>query len=171
VAGVRERLAPLELHQLTADTDVGGGPRLRPWSNKPSDPWQQAAADGRRLVVAFAAEGLDLPSLAPGEPVAIAAIDRFTEVVPEEEQVTGVSFGFDAPAARAPQAILLAVPPDVDQGLDAATLLEVVAETRELAQARMARPVDLDPALRGLLPTALLPAAGPTAVPLVPTEG
>jgi hypothetical protein len=85
-----------------------------------------------------------------------------------------VAFGFDAPAARAPQAILLAVPPDLESSPDAMlgpeTVLDIVAEARALAHARMARPADLEEALRGLLPAALLPAHGPSSVRLEPEE-
>jgi hypothetical protein len=121
------------------------------------------------MVVAYAAETLDLGTLPGGARVAVAALDRFTEVVPDPEQTTGAAFGFDAPAARAPQAILLAVAPQPGAQLDAQTVVDIVADTRELAHARMARPADLDPALRGMLPTSLLPATGQTAVPLDPT--
>jgi len=89
--------------------------------------------------------------------------------VPGEEQVTGAAFGFDAPGSRAPQAILLAVPPDTGAGLPPDTLVQIVAETRDLARARMARPADLPDQLHGLLSSALLPASGPTAVPLTNT--
>ena len=72
------------------------------------------------------------------------AADRFDEVVPATEQTSGAAFGFDAPAARAQQAILLAVPPALDAPLDEETLTQTLVETQELAHARMARPVDLD---------------------------
>jgi hypothetical protein len=169
VAAVRPPLARIEVHQLAAATPRGSGPPLVPWTNKPDDPWQKDAGDGRRMLVAYAAETLDLGTLPGGARVAVAALDRFTEVVPDQEQTAGAAFGFDAPAARAPQAILLAVAPQPGAGLDAQTVVDIVADTRELAHARMARPADLDPALRGMLPTSLLPASGQTAVPLDPT--
>ena len=93
-------------------------------------------------------------------------IDRFTEVVPGTGQTTGAAFGFDAPASRAPQAILLAVPPDEEVGLPPDVLIDIVAETRDLARARMARPIDLPSEFGTWLPTGLLPATGSTATPL-----
>ena len=88
-------------------------------------------------------------------------------MVPAEEQTTGAAFGFDAPAARAPQAILLAVPPDTDErSAPDDVVVEIVAEARDLGRARMARPADLPEDLTGLLPAALLPATGATAVPI-----
>jgi len=83
-----------------------------------------------------------------------------------DAQRTGAAFGFDAPSARAPQAILLAVPPVSGQALDGATVAQIVVETRELAHARMARPIDLDDQLWGLVPSGLLPATGAIATPL-----
>jgi hypothetical protein len=166
VAAVRAPLARVETHQLAAGTVAAAGPALVPWATKPADPWQTDAGDGRRLVVAYAAGGLDLAGLADGEPVAVAALDRWTEVIPAEEQATAAAFGFDAPAARAPQAVLLAIPPDLGVPLDDETVLAIVRDARELAHARMARPADLPGDVAGLLPTALLPANGAIAIPL-----
>jgi hypothetical protein len=179
VAAVRDRLATLEAHQLAASTGANAGVAFTAWSNKAADPWQQDATDGRRLVVAYAAAGLalgtgapassDPASIDPANMVALAAVDRFAEVVPGEQQSTGAAFGFDAPASRAPQAILLAVPPDTNAGLSPDTLVQIIAETRDMARARMARPGDLSDQLHGLLPSALLPASGATAIPLTIT--
>jgi hypothetical protein len=169
VAAVREPLARLEMHQLSAPTPANTGPALVGWSNKPDDPWQQDTMNRRRLVIAYTAEGLDLATLPASGTLAVGLLDRFTEFVPATDQTTGVAFGFNAPAARAPQAILLAVPPNPGGALDPETLRDIVSETRTLAHARMARPAELDVAVRGLLPTALLPATGRTAVRLDPT--
>jgi hypothetical protein len=158
VAAVRPALARLEAHQLTA------GQPLTAWANRATDPWQTDTQDTRPLVVLYAAGTLNLA--APGGQVAAAALDQFDEVIPAVDQRTGAAFGFDAPASRAQQAILLAVPPSTTTPLDQATLAQILVETRELARARMARPVDLDTQFWGLAPTCLLPAAGATATPL-----
>jgi hypothetical protein len=167
VAAVRESLATLETHQLAVETAAGNGPAFTPFANKAGDIWQLDPDDTRRLIIAYAAEGLDLTAAA-GATVGVAVIDRFTEVVPGTEQTTGAAFGFDAPGARAPQAILLAVPPDLDLGLPPEILVSVVAETRDLARARMARPADLPSEFSTWLPTGLLPATGASATPLGP---
>jgi hypothetical protein len=154
VAAVRPALARLEAYQLSAASPLTG------WTNRPADPWQTNASDARRMVAVFAAPQIDLAALAPTATVAVAAVDAFSEVVPAAEVFTGSAFGFDAPAARAPQAILLAVPPSVSRPLDDQTIVQIVTETRDLAHARMARPVDLDPQFWALAPTGLVPAAG-----------
>jgi hypothetical protein len=58
------------------------------------------------------------------------------------------------------------VPPDLATSLDQETLAQMLVETRELAHARMARPVDLDDSFRGLAPSAFVPASGALAIPL-----
>jgi len=163
VAGVRPSLARLEAWQLTAGPPAVGLPFV-PWANRSSDPWQTDVQDIRSLVAVYADPALDLTAVPPL--VAAAAIDQFDEVIPAVEQQTGAAFGFDAPASRAPQAILLAVPPVTSAPLDLPTVAQILIETRQLAHARMARPVDLPDQFWGLAPTGLLPATGAIAIPL-----
>jgi hypothetical protein len=160
VAAVRPALARLEAHQLSAAA------ALRTWTNRPNDLWQIDPADLRRLIALYSARPLDFATLTPDTAIAVALVDRFSEVIPADELVTGAAFGFDAPASRAPQAILLAVPPVVTRAIDHDTLAQTLVETRELAHARMARPVDLDPQFWGLAPTGLFPATGTIAMKL-----
>lgn len=148
VAAVRSHMAQLEAWNLEAQ--LGGAlPPLAPFSTDPADPWQeQAAADARALpagrrrtsvmVAAFAA-----PGWGDSETLALAVIDGWVETVPVLRHATRAAFGFNAPAARAPQAILLAVPPVARSWLDPETLAAVVAETRTLAHARAARLEDV----------------------------
>jgi hypothetical protein len=157
-AAVRPALARLEALQLAAAKPFTA------WANRPADPWQTNAQDGRPLVAVYADAGVNL-SPAPAL-IAAAALDQFDEVIPAADQRTGAAFGFDAPAARPQQAILLAVPPATTKPLDQATLAQVLVETRELVHARMARPVDLDTRFWGLAPTGLLPATGAVAMAL-----
>ena len=77
------------------------------------------------------------------ENVAVALIDQFSEAVPMAERSTYAAFGFNAPAARPPQAILLAVPPRSDRRSTRRDLLDILEETRELLRARAARPEDV----------------------------
>jgi hypothetical protein len=156
-AAVRPRLAVLEAQQL-------GSAPFAAWANRPTDPWQTDPHDAHPLVAVYADASLDLSP--PAAVLAVVSLDRFDEVVPDAQQATGAAFGFNAPKARAQQAVLLAVPPDSAVELDHPTLVAVLAETRELAHARMARPVDLDDEFWGLAPTGVVPATG--AVSLFP---
>ena len=174
VAPVRPALARLEAVQLDQRIVAGGRP-LRAWSNRPGDPWQTVppppsdteVVRPSRLVAAFGPPGV-LPSRpAPTTPgrVAVAVIDRFAETVPSTEQISAVAFPHDAPTARAPQAIILAVPPVVDEALTPSVLVDIVDEIRTLARARMANVADLG-AAAGSLHLAALPAAGRSGVEL-----
>jgi hypothetical protein len=97
-------------------------------------------------------------------------VDEWVEVVPghaslatdEPSEVTGVSFHYGAPDARAPQAVLLAVPADPAQDWTANTLLQVVREVLDLAKMRGADLGDV-PGLGCFLPTTRLRGAAPFA--------
>ena len=126
VAAVRPRLAPIEARQLTDPA---------PWPSAlqapADDPW---AASGR-VIVAYGS------GLTDGESdVAVALLDGWVDSIPSRRHVTEAAFGFNAPKTRAPQAVLIAVPPDPQQPLDGEGLLRVVVQTRALALARAARP-------------------------------
>jgi hypothetical protein len=158
VAPVRPALARLDAYRLTAASPP------RPWASR-ADVWQTQAEEPGSLVMAYLPDGYDPTDLDDDDIVAVSRIDNFSEVIPAAQQATHAAFGFDGPAARAPQAVLLAVPPDVGGALDAAGLVGIVADARLLARVRMATPADLK-AYRAVLPTVLLPAAGPFAVNL-----
>lgn len=84
-------------------------------------------------------------------------VDSWTESIPASEAVTGLSFHYDAPGARAPQSILLAVHPGADpDGWDFDLLVDTVNEAIELTHLRGVGPRELG-ALAGLLPSLFLP--------------
>ncbi len=172
VAAVRPALARLEALQL------GLAAPLDAWSSAPDDPFLTALVeanlaarkDGRvteldlsqRFVAAYGP-----PGSWAGERVAVGLVDSFSEAVPMPQRSTSTAFGFNAPAARAPQAILLAVPPVPRQRIDEELLVQIVVETRELAQARTAHLEDLGE-LQSLAPTIWLQSSGPSRVRLEP---
>ena len=94
-------------------------------------------------------------------PLAADDLDRFSEVVPDAEQHTGAAFGFSPPPARPSRPSCWRSPPTWRSRSTRHVLAQILVETREPAQARMARPVDLDEQFRALFPAGLLPAAGP----------
>ncbi|MEO7190179.1 MAG: hypothetical protein ABI051_03915 [Vicinamibacterales bacterium] len=79
-------------------------------------------------------------------------VDAWTEVVPSPAGTSAVAANISAPDARAPNLILMAVPPDVTKPWTQESLLSVVDEALELADCRI---VDFDATRR--VP-ALLPA-------------
>jgi hypothetical protein len=77
----------------------------------------------------------------PAQPVAGLVFDEWVELVPAAEVTTGVSFNYDAPGARPPQAILLAVsPPGGPATWRLDTLERILLETLELARLRAVDP-------------------------------
>jgi hypothetical protein len=66
-------------------------------------------------------------------------VDEWVEVVPNQNETTGVAFHYDAPVSRPAQSILLAVTPDIVQNGQKWSdkhLLQTVIETMELAKIR-----------------------------------
>jgi hypothetical protein len=101
---------------------------------------------------------VDAPtSYAAGHAVSGLVIDEWGEQLPRRNAdgsatvTTGVAVNANAPNARAPQAVLLAVAPDADRWTTE-RLLAVLDETRELAQLRA---VTLE---RQAVPSSVMPA-------------
>ncbi|GAA2108505.1 hypothetical protein GCM10009841_29000 [Microlunatus panaciterrae] len=170
LAPVRSRLARLEALQLeplrSPPPEHFAG--LTCYANRPDDPWQKqpvidnrarrtggAAAQPSRLIAAYGTDGVF-----EAAEVAVGTIDSWGETVPEPRHTTQAAFHFNAPGARAPQAVLVAVPPVLDQQTGTDVLLDVVRETRELAKARMVAVEDLGE-LAPVLPLAMLSTPEP----------
>jgi hypothetical protein len=150
VAAVRPRLKSLEARELD--------PTRSPWpaavaaSDGSGDPWSFAApADATPIVVVAYGPGVT----SGGLNVALAPIDAWLDAVPSRRQTTAAAFGFNGPKAQAPQAILLAVPPDLSRRMNADDLIATIEEMRLSLRARAALPGDV-PAP---------PSAGPLATP------
>ena len=94
------------------------------------------------------------------ERVAVGIVDSYAEVLPLRARDTHAAFGFNAPLARAPQAILLAVAPSPDEELTEDSVGVMLAELRELMVARAATPDDLD-LLQPITPSVIAPAVSP----------
>ena len=104
--------------------------------------WRRPAEPHTHVVVAGAA---DLVSAAT---VRGLVVDEVAEVLPAPSVTTGLAVHYDAPNARAPQSILLAVPPDPSTPWSWQLLHQTVSEAIALAQLRG---VDLD----DLVPTGI----------------
>ena len=84
--------------------------------------------------------------------------DEWPEFVPDPFQTAGIGFHYDAPGARPPQSILLAVPPRLNQdNWHFDEVLDVIHEAWDLAKLRGVRPRDLEGGLGLLLPGNYLP--------------
>jgi hypothetical protein len=93
---------------------------------------------------------------APGSRLSGLVVDDWTEVVPEAQAATSLTYQADAPPARAPQAVLLGVVPDTAHGWDVDTVADLVLEAMDLTRLRT---VDAETgAWAGrMLPAVLLP--------------
>jgi hypothetical protein len=166
-AHVREGVSRLERTLLYAQ--ALGSPeqlalRVAQLPHRPGDRWGALpgeAIGGRLSLVAQTAA-----APAAGAALAGLVIDEWTEVIPARTQVTGLAFHVDQPNSRAPQAILLAVPPTEDHVWSLAALEAVVLETLDLARLRL---VDLE-ALGRTSAALAAPAPGAAAV-VIPQTG
>ena len=98
-----------------------------------------AAAAGRLSLVAHAPV-----SFTPGAGVAGLVLDEWVDVLPAAQHVSGVSFQYNDPTARAPQAILIAVPPDDFPEWTVEAVEGSVLDALELAKLRAVDPDALE---------------------------
>jgi hypothetical protein len=70
------------------------------------------------------------------KPLVGLLVEEWVESIPNKEEVTGLTFHYDAPQPRAPQALLLALAPDGVKKWDSALLETTLRETLELAKLR-----------------------------------
>jgi hypothetical protein len=71
-------------------------------------------------------------------------VDEWVETIPSDAETTAVTFHYDAPGARAPQSVLLAVPPRLAMDTwDLDVLIDTVLEAAELTRIRGVAPKDL----------------------------
>ncbi len=69
-------------------------------------------------------------------------IDEWTEVIPTENETTGLSFQYDQPNTEAPQSMLLLTPTDFTDQWDWADIEDTLHETLDLAKLRAVEPED-----------------------------
>ena len=132
-------------------------------------PWAASSALGSgrsavRSCCVLATDSTD--SVLDPRSVAGLVTDAWTETVPSQgrqpgtaEEVAAIAFKADRPGARAPHALLLAVPPDRSRGWRMQDVHAVIEETLDLTRIRTLDLGDL-PEMRGPLPL-----EGPFTVP------
>ncbi|MET0712367.1 MAG: hypothetical protein ABWZ30_07690, partial [Jiangellaceae bacterium] len=168
-----DALCSLLTHAEADGTDVVAGLTVAQLPHRLGAPWcalpfgdHGPPAAGTIGVVAVAPDGLD-----PSRPLAGLSVDAWSEVIPSSEHTAGLTFHYDAPGTRPPQAILLAVHPDLEPGpWSLFYLLETVVETIALAQLRALTLREVDE-LAGFLPALFLPTNYTRDVPSVSLKG
>jgi hypothetical protein len=108
--------------------------------HRPGDRW--IALPGERPAGSLSLVIHTLGGFRPANPVSAWLVDAWQDVVPSASETTGISFHFESPGARAPQGLLLAVPPSATA---AAWSVETLADTiREALSLARIRAVDVD---------------------------
>ncbi|MEX0171171.1 hypothetical protein [Streptomyces sp. LMG1-1-1.1] len=150
-------LADLLLHTQAAGTGAGQSLRIGQLPFAAGDRWvgtRRKPDDEDKPATGLVVHG-------PGGPLgthraAVLVVDAWSELIPAQRHTAGATFHYDAPGARAPQAVLLAVPPVVGAPWTPDVLAATVREALDLAKLRL---VDLDALgwLGRYLPAAYLP--------------
>lgn len=159
-------LADLLLHTQTAGTGSGQALRIGQVPFASGDRWvgaRRTPEDEKKPATGLIVHG-------PAQPLAthraaVLVVDEWSESIPAQRHTAGATFHYDAPGARAPQAVLLAVPPEVGVPWTPDVLAATVGEALDLAKLRL---VDLEALgwLGRYLPAAYLPD---TALPSAPS--
>jgi hypothetical protein len=112
----------------------------------PGEPWiglefphGTAIVGGRLLYTAHYAAAFDGTADQCG-----LLLDEWTEVLPGEQETTGIAFHYDRPSSEPPQSWLLAVPSAASGVWTFADLVDAVSETLDLARVRAVEPDQLD---------------------------
>ncbi len=165
-------LCGLLLHAEATGRDVVGDVAVaqlphRPgarWCELPFGPEGPPPAGTVGLVVVSASD------FDPAQPQAGLFVDAWTEVIPATEHTAGLTFHYDAPGARPPQAIVLAVHPDPEPDRwDIDTVLDTVEEVADLARLRTLSFKEIE-GFAGLIPALYLPNNYTRDVPSVPIK-
>jgi hypothetical protein len=118
---------------------TGGGP-LAVAQHPPATRWAGLPLPDGKDPVADATSILVHGANAGASTLAGLVIDEWADVIPARGATAGVAFSFDEPGARAPQAVLLAVPPALGVPWTLDVLADVLTETADLARIRMVGP-------------------------------
>jgi hypothetical protein len=158
---VRDGISRLDEALTMAELLTGNRPSLQlaqlpavandRWLGLPLDPAAPGPASGRMALAA-----LTTADLATSKDFAGLVFDEWPERIPSSKQPAGLAFHFDEPKSRAPQALLLAVCPDMRATWDDELLLATLQDTLQLAKIRT---VDLDSLVEvgQILPAAYVP--------------
>ncbi|MCP5053319.1 MAG: hypothetical protein GY940_39510 [bacterium] len=71
-------------------------------------------------------------------------IDEWTEVIPTEEETTGLTFHYDRPNSEPPQTLLLVTPPQSRKSWQWQDLVDALQETLDMAKKRAIEPGHVD---------------------------
>ena len=134
---------------------------------QPDPPYKNVQRAAPNLALVLHIPG-GLEAIADDGPLAGLVIDEWPEFIPDPFQTAAIGFHYDAPGARPPQSILLALPPRLHQdNWHFDDVLDVLHEAWDLAHLRGVRPRDLEGGLGLLLPGNYLPQSFTDDLPSV----
>ena len=126
-------------------------------SQQPGAPYKNINRSAPDIALVLHAPG-GLDALAPESLLAGLVCDEWPEFIPDPFQTAAIAFHYDAPGARPPQSIVLALPPRLGQdNWHFDDVLDVIHEAWDLAGLRAVKPLDLEGSLGLLLPGNYLP--------------
>jgi hypothetical protein len=129
-------------------------------------PFTSTAAQAQLAIVAHCSGAVTFSA-----PLAGLFCDAWSETIPGREETTGIAFHHDAPGARAPQAVLLAVPPAATNPTwSVQAILDTLIEAHDLARIRAVGPNSLE-WLGTVLPAILLPDSSSPDIPTANLTG
>ncbi|MEU1973490.1 hypothetical protein ABZ477_17680 [Microbacterium sp. NPDC019599] len=139
-AAVRPGAADLADVQLLTEV-MGGRPLSASIAQLPPDdtPWLGGPVTdptGMTGKVSLAIYGVSMLPAAGATGTALL-VDQWSESIPYREEVTGVAVHYDQPDATAPQVVLVAVPPVLDQPWTLIDFAATLHDTLEIARNRM----------------------------------
>ena len=172
VARVRERLRSLESVTLLGEAlGAADEPALEAlqFPYRANDAWMglrfpDSAPDGGPFVVEedkllYSAHFGPAGAIDPTQPAKTYGgllLDEWVEVIPADQETTGLAFHFDRPNAEAPQAMLLVTPPAHRGSWQWQDLVDALHETLDFARLRAVEPAALEQtALGPLLPAVI----------------
>lgn len=131
VAAVRPRMADLEAAELLTT-----GRWVAATSDRRNDPWVSPAPDRHGVSTDLQLSVAVGPAVTSGGRAGVVRLDAWGETVPAPRHTSWTAFGYDAPRARAPQAVLVVVPADTERKLDLAQVRGAALQARRLARVR-----------------------------------
>ena len=154
---VRELMAALDAAAWTGHPDAAGEPRVVQLPHAAGRTWAGLPFEEEPPVHVRASAVMLGEPAAAGKAMFGVLLDEWTEAIPERSTTTSVSFQYDAPGARPPQTICLAVDGGAGgAGWTADALVSTVNELFDLSRLRMVTPQQI--AGHGaVLPTVFIP--------------
>lgn len=87
-------------------------------------------------------------------------IDEWTEVIPADEETTGIAFHYDQPNNEPPQTMLLVTPPEIKGHWSWENIIDAMEETLDMAKKRAIEPAQIENSMYGhFLPATIMAAA------------